>query len=359
MDRRFYQIALSWNSLVGPKRYRRIREHFSELSDFFALSVKEQMEFCGVRNSENEAAFRRMPEEASRIEQKLSKDHILFITEDDPEYPARLKTIPDPPFAFYLKGHLAPSLPAVGVVGTRDVSNDAAAVNAYFARELSSFGIAIVSGMAKGHDGIAQNAALECDGYTLGVLGCGIDQVFPAENRGLFERVIAKGGLISEYPPGYPYLKANFPLRNRLISGLSDAVLLIQAPVKSGALLTAGFAAEQHRDLWVIPGSPGDPRNAGSNQLLAMGAKIAISPQEMAADILGKKPVKQVKGPEIELSPDEAVMLRLLKDELHADELADRLKWPTQKVYSILTILEIKGLAYQFPGGFFASSRPV
>ena len=231
--------------------------------------------------------------------------------------------------------------------------SEAAQINEYFTKEFIGNGIGIVSGMARGHDFIAHKTALNCNGFTAAVLGCGIDGVYPAEHRALFDKICSRGAVISEYPPGTPALKTHFPLRNRIISGLAEAVLLVQAPQKSGALITAGYAKTQGRKLYVIPGSPLDEKNRGSNTLIRSGARIALDPMDIIIDILGPVSEKiRPSGPGMPgLSPEYKIVLeKLAPGETPIDSLIALTGIGYSRLNHLLTMMEMEGLVDQYPG---------
>lgn len=215
---------------------------------------------------------------SEKILEQCLNARISLLTIQDAQYSARLRNIPDPPILLYYKGQLRDldSTAVIGVVGTRSASLYGLSVAERLGNQLGRAGAIVVSGMAKGIDGKAMEGALHGGGTAIGVLGCGVDQVYPLSNRRLFEDVEKFGCIFSEFPPGTPPAGMNFPRRNRIISGLSCGVLVVEAPQKSGALITARMAADQGRDVFVVPGNIGLPVCEGSNSLLRDGA-IAVS----------------------------------------------------------------------------------
>ena len=356
MEELFYYAALSSNPAIGPKRFQKIRDRFEKIANFLDLSAPEQMEFLGVKNPENAKLFEAMKARGEWILKTCQNKNITIIPIESPVYPALLKRIPDAPFILYVLGNLNYSVKLVGIVGTRHTTPEAEEINMYFSRELSSYGIGIVSGLARGHDGVAQRTALECGNYTAAVLGSGVDLSYPQENEPLYRQIVQKGAVLSEYPPGTRPLKEHFPLRNRIISGLSDAVLVIQAPEKSGALITAEYASAQGRDIYVIPGSLHEKQYAGSNQWIQRGAKIALTPDDIILDILGKKAerVRNVE-PEAEdsFSPEEKAVLKHIEREAQFDELLAKTGIPLARLNHLLTTLEIQGHVEQYPGRYY------
>jgi DNA processing protein len=247
------------------------------------------------------------------------------------------------------------------VIGTRNASREGICANEYFTRELVSYNIGITSGLAIGHDSIAHRTALSNGGFTVAVLGSGIDIIYPEEHKRLYDEICKKGAIISEYPPGTPPLKTHFPIRNRIISGLSEAVLLIQAPEKSGALITAKCAEIQNRELLVCPGNPADPRNRGSNNLIRIGAKIAIEPFDVIREILGNNPKKineMLSINENNLTDEEKFLLDKLSGETLIDDLIGISGMSLAKINHLLNTMEMRGLVTQYPGRIYSRKIP-
>lgn len=222
----------------------------------------------------------------NRIYEKFQKAGINYIFCRDDNFPERLLNIPDPPFGLFYKGKLPDeSIPAVAMIGARKCSEYGRCMAEQLAREFGKYGINIISGMAMGIDGISQRAALEAGAKSYAVLGCGVDIVYPKSNQRLYEKLLENGGVLSEYPPGtepYPIL---FPPRNRIISALSDVVLVVEAREKSGTLITVDMALEQGREVYVIPGRCTDNLSSGCNKLLRQGASVALCAEDIVNDM--------------------------------------------------------------------------
>lgn len=211
---------------------------------------------------------------------------ISFVAAGEDGYPGKLKSIPDAPGALYYVGKLPENEErTIAIIGARNCSEYGRAMARQFGEILAGAGVQVVSGMARGIDGIGQQAALDAGGYSLGVLGCGVDICYPRENRQLYERLIAEGGICSEYPPGIEPRAVLFPPRNRIISGLCDGVLVIEAKERSGTLITVDMALEQGREVYALPGRTTDPLSRGCNMLIRQGAGIAVSPQELLREL--------------------------------------------------------------------------
>lgn len=227
----------------------------------------------------------RNPEKIVSSYYSLIKQNICFLSVEDEEYPKVLKNISDFPHGLYLRGKLpTPSLPLLSVVGSRTPSAYGKSVTGYFVKELSRAGIGIVSGLASGIDTAAHRSALINHQYTLGVLGGGIDTVYPRENYELYFEMYQRGGVLSEYNVGTANLPGYFPVRNRIISGLSKGVLVVEAGERSGSLITADLALEQGREIYVIPGRINDPLSCGCNALIKQGARLVTTPEEIIED---------------------------------------------------------------------------
>lgn len=217
--------------------------------------------------------------------EKLREKDICLVTFRDPGYPERLREIPDAPYGLFLRGEMPGSEPAVAVVGARDCSQYGALVAQKLGEMLGSHGITVVSGMARGVDGISQQAALEAGGRSWGVLGCGVDICYPRQNSALYHRLPRQGCLLSTYPPGTPALARNFPPRNRIVSGLAEAVIVVEAREKSGTLITVDMALEQGREVYAVPGRITDRLSDGCNRLIRQGAVPLLNPEELLEEL--------------------------------------------------------------------------
>lgn len=220
---------------------------------------------------------------------ELAKRGIHFVCLGSAFYPKRLARIPDAPYGLYFRGRLpAEERPAVAIIGARGCSEYGRRMAQHFGSVLAMAGIQVISGMARGIDGLSQNAALHAGGYSLGVLGCGVDICYPEENRELYEMLCEQGGVCSEYPPGTAPRNSLFPPRNRIISGLSDAVLVIEAKNRSGTLITVDMALEQGREVYALPGRITDALSEGCNRLLQQGANVVVSAEDMIRSLTGR-----------------------------------------------------------------------
>ncbi|SKB90094.1 DNA processing protein [Lachnospiraceae bacterium] len=281
---------------------------------------------------------------------------IKCVTPLDMDFPDRLRDIPDCPNVLYIRGKLPdPKRPTVGIIGSRNASQYGLNMARHFASCLSDAGVQIISGMARGIDGVSQRTAMEAGHPTFGILGCGVDVLYPKENRDLFMRIPERGGLISEFPPGTQPVAKFFPSRNRIISGLSDILLVVEARIKSGTGITVRRALEQGRDVYAVPGRITDPLSAGCNRLIADGAGTALSP-DVILEALGIYP-ENVPGTSlisggvrendkrVRLAKDEKMVYSFL--DLYPktlDELVCITDLSVQKLLPVLLQLMMKGL---------------
>lgn len=217
---------------------------------------------------------------------KMKDQGIEIVTIGDERYPERLRRIPDAPYGLFVRGKIPQAdAPAVAVIGARECSEYGRYVAGVLGEALGRRGVAVISGMARGIDGISQEAALEAGGYSAGVLGSGVDVCYPAQNRAIYEKLIKAGTLLSAYPLGTPARPQNFPPRNRIVSGLADAVVVVEARAKSGTLITVDMALEQGREVYIVPGRVTDRLSDGCNRLVKQGAGIVLSPESFLEEI--------------------------------------------------------------------------
>ncbi len=259
----------------------------------------DNLKACGLLTAKQAAAFAESKNTADALYllETIRRDGIRFLHPESEEFPEKLKTIPDPPFCLYVKGNLPdPNLPSAGMVGARACSEYGKKMALSFAGSLAAAGVQIISGMAAGIDSMSARGALSVGGKTFAVLGSGIDVIYPVENFSLYYEIISSGGgIISEYPMGTQPIAWQFPLRNRLISGLSDRLLVMEAKERSGTLITVRYALEQGRDVYALPGRLTDKASFGCNRMIADGAGILISPEYLLEEIY--------RNPKLEESP--------------------------------------------------------
>ncbi|MDR7523106.1 MAG: DNA-processing protein DprA [Armatimonadota bacterium] len=265
----------------------------------------------------------------------------------DPAYPWRLRAIPDPPPALYVRGRLDEAA-AVAIVGSRRATPYGRAAAERLAYDLALAGVTVVSGLARGIDGAAHQAALDAGGRTVGVLGCGADVIYPREHRRLAAAVAASGALVSEFPPGTPPLPGHFPRRNRLISGLAMGVVVVEGTEDSGALVTVDYALDQGREVFAVPGSIFSPRSRAPHALLREGARVV----ERVEDILHELGLQTAQPRAVVIgSGDEARLLALLEaGPRQVDDLVEASGLPAARIAVLITTLEVRGLVRTLPG---------
>lgn len=286
--------------------------------------------------------------------QKLQKQKINFFLSSDKEFPNLLKEISSTPLSLYIKGQIPQDMPCIAIVGTRKVSQYGKLVTEKIVQELVQYNFVIVSGLAYGVDTIAHKTALENQGQTIAVLGSGLDNIFPYTNRKLAQKIIEQGCLISEYPLGTRALKYHFPWRNRIISGLSAATVVIEAPEKSGSLITARFALEQNREVFAIPGSIFNKNSAGTNNLIKQGAQLVSQIEDILDElnIQYSLPIKK-DAPNLKFdSKKEEKVYQLLSREnpLAIDKIIEISNLSPKELLVIITTLELKGLIKNIDG---------
>jgi len=269
---------------------------------------------------------------------QVEKNHINVLTWGDAEYPSHLKEIDQPPPVLYVRGEVTTEDDwAVGIVGTRGVTSYGRQVTEELACTLANNGVTVVSGLARGVDAVAHNAALKAGGRTLAVLGSGVDKIYPPEHRQLAEKIAGQGAVISDYAPGTPPDSANFPPRNRIISG---------------ALITAEFAVNQGREVFAVPGMLYAPQSRGCNRLIANGARVLLKPADVleALDLTRNVERREIRRAVPSDATEAALFAALGTEPLHVDDIRARLGLPIEKISATLTMMELKGMVRQVGG---------
>ncbi|MCD6232716.1 DNA-processing protein DprA [Candidatus Aerophobetes bacterium] len=355
-------ILLSKIPYLGPKRCRELVEYFGSPREVLSAPFDKLSKIPGI----GKEIAKLIISEARKINVEedlnlLRKFDVQVITFQDKQYPSNLQNIFDPPFLLYVRGELREEdKDALAIVGTRRATIYGKLTAQRLAREVAKEGITIVSGMARGIDTAAHWGALEAEGRTIAVMGCGVDRVYPPENKELMNKIIERGAVISEFPLRSLPEASHFPQRNRIISGLSRGVLVVEAPLKSGALITAEFALEQGREVFAVPGNINSPKSQGTNRLIREGAKLVEKTEDIFEE-LNFSPIlsniEVIKNKESLLSPEEKRVLALIKEKpLHIDSLVEKSGFPASKVAAILMKLQIKGFIREFPGKVFVRS---
>jgi DNA processing protein len=348
---------------IGAVRLRRLTDYFGGLGEAWQAGVGDLLAAGLEPKLVERTVAARKSLNLEREMEKLAKQQIALLVQGGPGYSTKLAQVDNAPPLLYCRGELTERDDmALAVVGTRNATAYGRQATAQLCQELASRNVTIVSGMAKGIDTCAHQAALDAGGRTIAVLGCGVDVVYPAENKLLMQRIIEQGAVLSEYAPGTQPEASNFPPRNRIVSGMTLGVLLVEAGAKSGALITVDFAKEQGRDVFVVPGSIFSRMSEGPNRLLKDGATAVTS----AADILEQLQLNpMLEEAEIqELQGDDEVeraLLRLLNgssgEALHIDELRRESGLSIAVVSSTLTMLELKGMVKHLGGMNYVAAR--
>jgi len=356
-----YWIWLSQVPGIGSRRFLVLVEAFGSPKGLYEATDKDILRYSGILGEKavNAIIERKNQRHLEKCQELLSDKRYFTVALNDADYPDLLKTIFDPPVVLYCKGlPIKQDVPLLSIVGSRRTSEYGRQMADKFSMSIASCGIGIVSGAARGIDTLAHNGAIKAKGHTIAVLGCGVDIVYPRENSKLFAQIEEYGTLMSEYPPGTYPAPANFPARNRIISGLSKALLVIEAGEKSGALITVDFALEQGRDVYALPGNANNPYSAGSNRLLKEGAKLVTDTAEILEEYnLVRIPErnKTLSTGRMQLDIFENEIYSALEDgEKYLEDLVNITGIHIGKLNAILTILEIKGLVKQLPGNIFA-----
>ena len=293
---------------------------------------------------------------------QIQQKNIQVLTWEDEGYPRHLKEIDQPPPVLYVQGSLRPEDEwAIAIVGTRRLTAYGRQVAEELAGGLARSGVSVISGLARGVDAVAHTAALNAGGRTLAVLGSGVDRVYPPEHRKLAERIVGQGAILSDYALGTPPDANNFPPRNRIISGLALAVVVVEAGLDSGALITAKFAAEQGREVFAVPGNIHAPQSMGTNRLIQQGARPLLDLQEILEMLNLTQVTMQLEARTV-LPADatEAQLLKVLSSEpRHVDEIRNQTGMPIEKVSATLALMELKGMVRQVGGMNYVAVREV
>ncbi len=362
MDDKRYWVGFNLIKGIGAVRLQALIQHFGDLEAAWNAAPADLAEAgLGVKMIERIFQAREKVNLESLWEQ-ITRQGIQILTWEDESYPSRLKEIDQPPPVLYIRGEYLPEdLFAVAVVGTRRVTPYGRQITEDVSAFLSGAGMTVVSGLARGVDAVAHTAALKAGGRTLAVLGSGVDRIYPPEHRALAEQIMERGAIISDYAPGTPPEASNFPPRNRIISGLSLAVVVIEAGETSGALITAEFAAEQGREVFAVPGSILAPQSKGTNKLVQQGAQPLLGPSDlMQALNLTRMGEQKAARKSLPADETEARLLGVLGNEpMHVDEIRHQAELPIEKVSATLALMELKGMVRQVGGMNYVAVREV
>ncbi|MFA5974554.1 MAG: DNA-processing protein DprA [Elusimicrobiota bacterium] len=366
---RFFWIFLNQVPFLGPLRFHRLLHAAGSAEAILAMPAQGLMaaevdEALAVHWQE---AFRdpRLLRQAEAEQRRADQGDCRIVTELDPDYPASLRELIGRPPVIYVQG--AWPLPeglALGMVGTRQSTSEGEAITERFTAQLAERGVLLVSGLAAGIDTVVHRTALDAQGKTAAVLGHGFEYVFPRENAALYKRMKAKGTLITEFPWSMPPQASNFPRRNRIISGLSRGVVVLEAPRRSGALITARYAAEQGRDVFAVPGPVRQGFSAGCHRLIQQGAKLVETIEDILDEYPGRAPQQAAVPPAMPCPPkkephqfaglERDVMNQLSNQPISVEDLVGRLACPVDQLASALLSLELKGCICHYPGQHYA-----
>lgn len=354
-----YWVATSAIPGVGTVTFNYLLKHFKTLKKFWEADVSAiEKARLDVRTKQSILEFRPKVDPNVYLETVYERGIKVFSLKDE-TYPKNLMKISDPPPVLYVKGQILPQDDlAIAVVGARYATAYGRQVTDELVADLVNAGLTIVSGMARGIDSFAHRAALQAGGRTIAVLGSGVDLIYPPENKGLYEQIIKNGAVASEFPLGFPSVPSNFPARNRIISGLSLGVLVAEAAIDSGSLITAGCAAEQGREVFAVPGPINSKMSAGANKLLKEG----VHPVTEASDVLEVLDIErkklQVAGSKKltansqKRTIEETKILRVLDGQTkHVDKIVAEARLSVDKVTAALTMMELKGMVKNYGSG--------
>jgi len=364
MENLFPWFRLKSTPGVGNLLYKRLIDVFHSPENAIHAARKDLLQVEGLSDRLVTAIKRHtLPEAFKKELEKIQQKGIKILTLTDCNYPALLLEIPDPPPYLYVYGCLSATQKNISIVGSRNATQYGLDTTQRLGRDLASLGMTIVSGMARGIDTAAHEGALMARGKTIAVLGSGLERIYPKENETLFHRIAETGAVVSEFPLRAEPEAHHFPMRNRIISGLSLGTVIVEATLRSGSLITARLAAEQNREVFAVPGSINSFKSTGTHTLIKQGAKLV----EQAGDIMeeishGVDPsvsknnnaVAVNTAPEPVLSPLEASVLGALEHyPLHIDDLIRKLGLEPSDLSSTLLNLELKGIVQQDPGKLF------
>lgn len=350
MNTKAYWIGFNQVPGIGPTRLAALIDVCGSVEAAWKAPIQRLKEAGLDRRSLESLLTIRRSLDLDAAWQRVEKAGVRVYTWDDPDYPVNLRHAPAAPPVLYAQGALEDrDQTAVALVGTRQASAYGREVARMLATELAANGVTVISGLALGIDATAHQAALDAGGRTIGVLGSGVDQIYPARNRKIAMAMVQQGAVVSEYPLGTRPEAGNFPPRNRIISGLSLAVVVIEAGERSGALITARFAAEQGRDVFAVPGSILQPSSAGCNGLIQDGAQPLLSINDLLDHLQVDRVARQREARKaIPTDPtEERLLAKLGSEPRHLDEIVRETALPPAQISSLLALMELKGLVRQ------------
>ncbi|MGI5827971.1 MAG: DNA-processing protein DprA [Patescibacteria group bacterium] len=355
-----YYLAFHYCNGIGPKRFTQILQVFGTAEKAWNSPIGTWQKLGFPRNITVEVAQHKQEFDISKEKELLAKLGISYLPSNNPQFPQLLKQIPDCPIGLFLKGAMLPQdVNTLAVVGTRKVTPYGREVTQRLVAGLVLHNLTIISGLARGVDGIAHRTALENGGRTIAVLGSGLDQIYPPEHRQLSQDILKNGALLSEYPPQTKPSPGNFPARNRIISGMSLGVLVTEGASKSGSKITAMLALDQNRDVFAVPGSITSPMSTGPAELIQLGAKLVMSEKdiidELNLTLFNDVPEKcapfSQSQPSFSDKKHKKIWQYLQKGTQHIDVITRETRLPIATVTTCLTLMEIKGLVKNLGDG--------
>ena len=360
MAARKYWVGFNIVRAIGPAKVQALMDHFGDLEVAWradAASLKQAgMDRRAIKNLTRVRAKLDLDAEM----EKLERHGVTILTWEDEAYPPLLHQVYSPPPVLYVRGELLSDDEwAVAVVGTRRATVYGKEVTRRLGQDLARSRVTVVSGLARGIDSVAHQAALDAGGRTVAVMACGLDRVYPPEHRNLALEILENGAWVSDYPLGIPPDAKNFPPRNRIISGLSLGVVVVEAGVRSGALITVDFALEQGREVFAVPGNILNPTSAGCNRLIHDGAKMVLGVEDILEELNLTMIEHQAEvRAAVPADETEAQLLKLISDSpTHVDEVCRQSQLPIQEVSSTLAMMELKGMVRQVGGMHYIVAR--
>jgi DNA processing protein len=354
-DETAYRVAIAGVPHIGPARIERLLQRFGSLESAWGAPADALRATLESRPLSEMLAARSRTQPLLEYETLTAKG-IRAVYPGHPGYPHLIAEISGRPPVLFVRGALeSADDTSVGIVGTRRATPYGRQASERIAAELAQAGVTVISGLARGVDAVAHRAALEAGGRTIAVLGSGPDVIYPAEHGRLVEQILESGAVVSEQPPGAKPDAPNFPARNRIISGMSIGIVVIEAPVRSGALITASFAADQGREVFVVPGNVFSQSSEGTNALLRDGARIVRSGKDVLEDLaIGSTPGAPAHQVELLLDDRERQLYAAVGSEArHIDELAEDTGFATWSVSAMLTAMELRGLVRNHGAQFY------
>ena len=362
MTRTEAYLALNLLPKIGPVRVRRLMEVFGSPERILSTKARDirQVDGFGEDLAETIAGWENRVD-LTRELRRIHEEGLTLLTQEDALYPKLLREIHDPPTVLYVRGQLTErDHHGIGMVGSRHATQDGLNTAKNMAVQFAYAGYTLISGLARGIDTAAHEGALASKGRTIAIIGSGHGQLYPAENAALAEKIAGQGAVVSEFPVDYPPDKQTFPMRNRVVSGWSCGLVVVEAPLRSGSLITAGQAAEQGRTVYAVPGNIDRPTSHGCNRLIQDGAKLIMDGADVLDDLMALFPTQPIAPkmeqlkPTVELSGDEGAVFQAIDtSETHVNEIMQKCGLATSVVNATLMKLEMKRLVKPLPGKFY------